>query len=456
MRNRILCWVTWLLCASSGAHADVTMFEPMSPHRADRVTANWEDDELADLAMDITVMGKNESTQDVGYFEEEWFIDPADWAEAVNAYAALPDPGNVLVRLRQAGLVYEEGEPLYLPWWDFDGDVEATEGQLITANMQWNQFRLANPGSWEHFITDVVIYDNGSGSCWAKFRTYDSRDGVPPYNHSPPTWTSGTNIREWSLTQSEDCDTWTEPELVDASITADGEDLAVFLPIAVGSEAKPSIFPGSVVPFTQNERSAIALLTAGAQNAADSATAYYESDAYQGYPAFVLYYGFFAGDPDAPEDEGDCEGSFCDGGGGGGGGGTGDLSELVDLLSGGMVDADPFEVPDGQSIADQVMDGLGELPCLGCEFIDEGNGWENTEVAEEASGLADDFFGIFPAGGSCSLITVDLIPSKDVAFSIDTCDLSVVKLILELLCGGGTLMACIYIVVPKKTSGGSK
>lgn len=448
--------VTWLLCASS-ARADVIMMDPMEPYRADNVTANWSGGALSDIAMDITVTGKNESAQDVGYFEAEWFIDPADWAQAVNDFAALPDPGSVLSKLTAAGLLLDESEGLVLPWFEFSGfdlSDEVIDGMIE----DWHEFRLDHSATWGYYVTELGWEEFGFGACSWKWYVYDPADQSLDFDTQGGQGNqimSGDHLR-FGLTASHVDNCEMTPSVDAFNIIADGEDLSVFLPEAEFSDEAPNPFPGSVTRFNQNERSAIALLTDGAQDAADSATGYYESDAYQGYPAFVLYYGFFAGIPDPPDDEGDCEGSFCDGGGGGGGGGSGDVSELVDLLSGGMVDSDPYEVPDGQSIADQVTDGIGELPCLGCEFIDQGNGWENTEVAEEAAGLADDFFGIFPSAGSCSLIVVDLIPSKDVSFSIDTCDLSVVKLILEMLCGGGTLMACIYIVIPKKTSGGAK
>lgn len=457
-----------MVLAPVAAHAQVTMLQPFDFYRADNVRAVWDAGDIVSIDYTLVLSGRNENSQWVGYREEDMSIDPEDLPAAIGALAALPGNADLVNTLQDAGFNVVGGDLTFnavvADFPDADGPSPGNPGYCERRNPLAEIFEdsgvtLFECSSYVLSVEPDYIYSlyarpdpEEEGMCWyGVFFHPAGTTQQQAIDNAVPYYTWGTNATYGACSGAYSVSLDTSP--------VSGYAAAQLLPFDPAGDPSPDDLPvGAQEPLNQAVRSDLVFFLPGMVAAVGDVTDYYESDAYQGYPQFMLYYGYFAGLPDAPTDEGDCDSTHCSGGDGGGGeGGGGDVSELVDLLKTGVGGGiENLDVPDAQGIADQITDGLADVPCYACEFIDEGYGFENSEAAEVVEGLGDDFFGLFPESGSCSVIELDLIPSKGVAFSIDTCNLDIVKLILEFLIYGSTALACIFIVVPKKTSGGGK
>lgn len=462
-----------LLFLSESSNAQVTMVDPFEPSRADNVQARWVDDVLDTIVATVIVQGVNENSDPVGYQEDEVFIDAADWQLALEQYAS--QPANEEFRFEL-----------------FTNSVFLFEDELVTNFLQFTSDPLDKADEFNEWFRDesqnfapgastmyLSVHEagyscSGFGTGWGSppksavvfISTTEAFDPVIPYESascsgtalslSTPGFVSRLTYCSHGYLSAEEEDFCYPPTVAVAYERMAAEAAASVLPVTFDSDPAPTPIGG----IQQQERSEVVLLTAQADTVADYATDYYESDAYEGYPTFLLYYGYFAGDPDAPEDEGDCEGEWCTGGGGSGGDG-GDSAGIISAVDGvnetllhGVGDGEfDIEVPTSQEMADQVTDALSELPCFACEFISEGNGIENTEVATQAEGLGEEFVSFFPDAGACAQMNMIDIPSMGLEFSVDTCNLDIVRFILELLTWGSTVVAGYYIIIGKKAAG---
>lgn len=445
-----------VLVTCTPAHAQVNMVQDFYPYRADKVAVTWDADEFSDIAITGIVMGQNENGQLVGYQEDEWFISADDWAQAMTQYLNLPNPGEVDDLVHGAALGFDE-TGVFKPAAAVTGDIEDLQQVLFDRDIA-RVYKELNQDISNYTFASVAVPVEGCGGsicqCFHGLFFYDQTlNPSPDFYHEPLEGPYAAVDIEDTGDDEEACTPTRSASYL--PIYLPDEAYAAFLPESQFSDESPVGFPDPIPrPLNQNERNNIAKFLDGMDTLAESATEYYESDAYQGYPNFVLYYGYFPGNPDAPEDEGDCEDDFCDGGGSGGpGGGEGDMSELLTLFRDGVGSGSPeADIPSSDEIAEQIQEGLADIPCYGCEFIEDGNGWENTEVGEEVAGLADGFVGLFPEAGSCEQVNLSLVPSMGLTFSIDLCSqiITMLKKLLEFLIAGSSLVACIMIVVPKK------
>lgn len=130
------------------------------------------------------------------------------------------------------------------------------------------------------------------------------------------------------------------------------------------------------------------------------------------------------------------------------------VNEVRDTLKLGVGSGEPnVEVPTADDIAADIASAMAGLPCPGCEFISNGHGWENTTAAQQAADLGDSFLGIFPQSGSCSLLTFPILPSRDLVLEFDSCQLGAARTVLEFMLYAATLMAGLFIVLPKREGG---
>lgn len=315
---------------SSFLFGQVTMFDPFSPYRADDVMYNRNfDGSLNYITYTGVWTGMNENNLFVGYKDFDLFIDEEDFLAGFEAMLNLPDPGEVLDVFTGSGFVLDGGVPSMMgldanPF--FDGLLHTCEGQgTKTLDACWARLLQVDPARVSTFVARLVGTSSG-GNCNIWY--------VAMYD---PASFSMTDTAWLSCVSSPVCYAWgnTPMELIPGEcpyafytpefIPLSGDDLARFIgPDEFNSGGVPdTIYPRSIVRrLTQNERSQLLVLSPHMDELSETITDAYESDAYQGYPGFQLYFGFFSGVVQPPVDEGDCEGDFCtpvDGGGGGAG-----------------------------------------------------------------------------------------------------------------------------------------
>lgn len=304
---------------SDPVNAQVTMQDAFEPFRADKVAVDYDEAHEAGafVFLDVVVTGRNENGDGVGYRSEE-VVTPEEWLDALNAYLALPDPGAVGDLVSDAGFTN-------------DGGIWTHKG------IEWGEYDTSAPGLC--YVGGVFYYGKTVSACVGRLMRFqpDAELREPGEECSP---TPGKMVADFADEENNTVLLWESddevvdicaygvPEVVDVLL---GPDAALqFLPSTEFSEEPlwgDAVPIGPERPFNQRERSSIAQQLEIFDLVSDYATGYYESDAYDGYPGFELYFGFFAfdGAPDDPEDEGDCPEGFCEGGGGpGGGGGTAD------------------------------------------------------------------------------------------------------------------------------------
>lgn len=307
--------VGWLM--PSPGYGQVTMQDEFSPFRADNVVKTW-DAGVEYIFFDAVVAGDNENGDGVGYRSEE-VVAAEDWLDALTAYANLPDPGDVDDILEQAGFQIDGGiiGTVGLDW-SLIGDPYhedyCSPGTQMTLSVCFARHAILNGAISAHVQRSC---EGGSYSKWIDFR--DAASEVVG------SWIDTDNL----ISGCEFEDPTPTPMFMSP------EQAANFLPTAEFSEEQPGEIGAGwpLVPsrlFDQRERSRIAEQLELFDDVAAFATMEYETTAYDGYPGFELYFGFFAfeGSPDAPEDEGDCPEGFCDGGSGGPGGGGDGVGEF--------------------------------------------------------------------------------------------------------------------------------
>ena len=434
---------SWLL--SSIAVADVVMVDPMALYRADRVTAEWEADALTSIALDVVVTGRNESNQLVGFKELEWFITEEQWAEAVNEYFSLAPTVHAQNVIETSGVLHDVTEGLYMPWLDIAcAECFAVE-DMDTFIFDWNVLRVEQAVAWADYETGWFYQESGGGCHYYLYAVHGANN--PDYfPGADATELAGPEEEygQWQLTEGFDEGCNSPPVINSFMSVLDGQMLGTFLPVSEFSAARPSILPGLIGTFNQNERSEIALLVDGLDTVADQATDFYQTDAHAGYPGFALFFGYFAGTPDDPGDEGDCEEPFCDGGGGGGSGDLTSVVQAVNELRDLMAPVDG-EFPDGA--ADYAENAGQELSLMDC--IEE-DGETCTADVTLLEGMGDVIGDYVPTGGACGVFDYTLHAEYNVVLSLDTCDIEPVRLIIEWLLAGATMATLFYIATTKE------
>jgi len=354
---RLLCW--WSLVFAlvvvlpRPLFAQVTMVDPMEPYRVDNLHAVWEEGVLLDIVGDAVVMGLNEDGDPVGYRQEETFFDPTDFAAAFTEFMLRPASEENRFLAKDHGVWAEAGVMT-----KFNVDLfSATEEQRAQLAGWFAEHQGSVGPAGNEFGADLQLMavhssrpcSNGSSSSRYLVMLVDASYTDDGLQSGAAQYCEGTVADPNGAVDYVDlCTSGSSSGCVDLGLTQSftaitGDEAAVFLPVGLTSD---------FIPFDnvlgQEARSKLALLTDQVDELAGYATDVYQASAYEGYPYFSLYYGFFAGEYAPPVDEGDCDPAWCDGGGSGGGGSGGgfDCAENADSVA--CAGTDVSEILDGE------------------------------------------------------------------------------------------------------------
>jgi len=372
---RLLCW--WSLVFAlvvvlpRPLFAQVVMVDPMAAQRADNVRAEYVGTDLVAVTVRAVVVGVNENSEPVGYVESDHVISEADVLAGVEAFLAQPGRTDERAALANYGAMSSGGALVY-PAFDVSVFEQGSQLELDAAVVGLVASSWAD---WDAYVFGLHNSNNWAGDtryCTQHVYAYNA-DLNPSFDVNASAAPVGAYVRYFVRSENVGDVGCAGSSGSYQNVPFVGDDVGGFFPLAVGSDDPPMLFGGVL---DQKDRSDAILLSGGLDSLADFATGVYETDAFEGYPQFLLYFGFFAGSPDVPENEGDCGGTWCSGAGGGGGGGGGfdcvanpdsvacagtDVTELLDgedeEVPGTEITVEAVEV-EGLTVAD----GVGVCP----------------------------------------------------------------------------------------------
>lgn len=424
------CLLFLLLFATGASNAQVTMIQPMSPARADNVQAEFSGDELVGYTATAYVEGRNENNQAVGYFLEDAIIQVDDMYGAAAQLLSTGTNSDLIETAAARGFVHNGSELVRLqigfavaienvtvtPVMVWGGQASSLEVALIAAANNYPAYQLCDVPDQDYFVLFNADLNPGySAACGDGF---EPPDGV--YSAFAAVCNVGTP-----------CEGGPSPTLDEVS---DYDALGCLFPLAPGSDDPCSGFGGR---FHQQQRSDIVTATVNMGDLADIATDAYESDAYEGFPQFLLFYGFYSGQVDPPADEGDCDPDWCTGGSGGGGGDVDSegiisaIEQVNDTLQNGLtLDLGEYELAEPETMHDEAT--AEETGLIECVTEQNEDCTIDTSAVDSFGDLLADYL---PTPTSCQVFTFEVIPAwrgyAAIDVPVDTCDFNIVRVVLE-------------------------